>query len=621
MYKRLYCNIAFPIPVHEEYTYFIPEEITKKQENFVGYRVIADFGRQKDKVGVIIEVFDDKANNNDIKIKPVKSFVEEFPFFTYEQISTAKEQAYQHFVSTGLFLNEFFPIEHKVSFWQSVIVDKQKKFITELNKKFVDIITGRTRTVLFIPNTINEKFSFYVNVLFYALISNQQTLMLFPNNYYINDFIEFIKHSYDEQKLIFLFSNLFLYTGEVDIKQRYKIWYMFRTGQIKIVLGTKIAAFLPLDNVNIVIIDEPDSLGYKNPEVPMYNSISVLEARSKNYQFKLIYCSFTPSVGRMYKCKSKIVLGDDKLQKGKTKIEFVKRQLKEVVTRNLYKFKQTIIIYPYKESARYCFCLICKKLVIYKKTKSGFVCPECGSDRSEEYNIGGEKLKQLLLSSFKNVTIEYFDAETKENRIRNIIENFNKEKIDILLTTTAIINYIYRINFSNVASVYFAYLDSLLYRPSFLSYEYVYKLIKLFEILLTSNTDSSVIYLEIIRSEKYNKVLLSKYNTFVRKELDLRKELKYPPFTHIVKIGIISNSFEQTDKFVENIEKNLKDINNIFVFPSFEKNQDIKKGKEVVITVKILSDFNTNIKKVVDVLKSISELKLQKVYVDHNPSI
>lgn len=624
--NNLYCNIAFPIPIKQEYTYCLPSKIVNKEsnkKNFIGYRVTVDFGRQKNKIGVIVEVFD--KINTDMEIKFVKDTVENFPFFTQEQILLAKQQAYNHYVSTGMFLNEIFPIEHKYTFHQAILAEKNvRQCKIEFDKNVLKILQKTADHVLFIPRNINEKFMFYFNVILYTLNSEGQLVIVFPTNEYIVDFINFLRSTCKDDKIFMVLQrNIFIYSGEIDLNERYKIWCMFKTGEIKVVLSTKIGVFLPFNKVSYVIVDEPDSLGYKNPEVPMYNAISVLEERLKKYKCKLIYSSFVPSVENMYKLRNKVVILNGKQECSDIKIQFVKKKLKEVITRNLYKFKQTIIMFPYKGYSRYQFCLLCRKVVFYTKKKTEFVCPYCGGKRSIEYGTGGEKFVKILSSLFKDATIEYLDADTKQEKVRSIIENFNNEKIDILVTTPAIFNYIYRLNFSNVGSVYFSYLDSFLYRPSYLSYEMVYKMIKLTEVLLNSYKSSAEVFLELFHTERYNEVLLSRYEKFVKKELKVRKELKYPPFSHIIHIGVVSKDQHKLKNITQDIEQKLKGISNILVFPAVDSKhkEGTKKTVDAQLTVKILKNVDHAIKNIIKTLNSISSTRSQNIYIDYKPVV
>ncbi|MFN3551232.1 MAG: hypothetical protein ACK4WJ_05450 [Endomicrobiia bacterium] len=616
--KDIYCEIVFAVPLRQSFTYKfdLSSYAIKNLCDLIGMRVLVDFGEQKDKVGVIIDV-KKKVENLTFEIKSVKTLLDKSPLFNKEQVKTAKELSRLYFVSVGEFLNQFFPIEGKYEITQGLVCESEKQNFNsyfELDKEFVNIIKKRKK-ILFMPKDVKEKFEFYKNLVFYSLKENLQTIILFSSNYYLNDFYNYLMSLQIDNKI--LNKKIAVYSGEKSLNERYKIWYFVRNKLLNVVLCSKIGAFLPLDNVSYILIDEPDFKGFINDSAPMYNVYDIV-----NYRFKtknIIYTSFVPSVKLMYENKRFVVKRNRELTH---KIYFVKKKVAEIIKKEFYKFKKVIIFFPYKGYSRYYICSRCGTIFYgYKMEKQNkkFLCDKCKSNKFVNYGVGIEKFVETIKKFLPaTINIAYFDSNFKENKINGIIDEFNNNKIDVIVSTYEIFNYIYRINFSNVGSVYFAYLDALLNKINYLNYENVYNMIELFKVSLTNNFCTNI-YLEIFNKISDTERLLYPYEKFYKTELNLRKELMYPPFCKTLKIGIVYTlSLKQV---IENLVEELKSIQKTECY-ELDFNKKVRKGEKFITTlfIKIVNDEKRVTNRIVEVLnKNIKNNLDIMVYIQFDP--
>ncbi len=618
MYKKnIYCEIAFAIPLKQNFTYkfnSFPCWI-KNLSDLIGMRVVVDFGQQKNKVGVIVDV-KKKVENLTSEIKSIKTLLDKSPLFNKEQIKTAKELSRLYFVSIGEFLNQFFPIEVEYEITQALVYENKEKnfdFSFEIDKEFVNII--KRKKIFFIPKDIKEKFDFYKNLVFYSLKENLQTIILFPSNYYLNDFYNYIISLNINTDI--LNKKIAVYSGEKSLNDRYKIWYLVKNNLLNVVLCSRIGAFLPIENVSYVLIDEPDSKGFINDSAAMYNVYDII-----NYRFKtknIIYTSFVPSVKLMYENKKFLVERKKELT---TKVYFVKKKVGEIIKKEFYKFKKVIIFFPYKGYSRYYICSRCGTVFythkLNKKNKK-FLCDKCKSDRFINYGVGIEKFVEIIKKILpQEINIVYFDSNFKENQITEIINDFNNNKIDVIVSTYEIFNYIYRMDFSNVGSIYFAYLDALLNKINYLSYENAYRMIELFKIILANSLNTNI-YLEIFNKISDKERLLYPYEKFYKTELNLRKELVYPPFCKTLKIDIFYTlSLEQV---IRNLVEDLKSIEKIECYElNFGKEVYKEKKIRTTLFIKIIDDEKKLNNKIIEVLdKNIKNNLEVMVYIQFDP--
>ncbi|MCS7230569.1 MAG: hypothetical protein RMJ67_00300 [Elusimicrobiota bacterium] len=621
---KIFCDVIFPIPLNQRYTYFLSNRNTSF--NLIGSRVEVDFGREVGKIGVIVDVYDDlRFDKKELTfIKPIKSVIDPFPFFDKEQLMTAEWFSRIYLISFGLFLNQFFPISHKFVIKDAVILknEENNKFKFLIEYKYLKTLEkiNLKKISLFVPSSIQEKFEFYKELIFYSIEKDLQLLIIFPNTNYINDFYEFFyKKTNIDMKLN---KNFAFYTGEVSLEERYKIWYLIRNKLINVVFATKIGVFLPFENISYIVVDECDSLGYRNPEVPMYNSLFILEKRIKNYSCRLVYSSFFHSVSYIYSYP--LVSNKKCLEIGNNvKIITANKTLTEVISKDIYKFKQTLVIFPYRGSRGFYVCLVCKKFYSKKnfkvltKSKKVFICSECGSPYYREIIFKDKKIIDFLRSKIKGAIIEEITSEMNNIKKLQKIEEFNRRSIDVLLSNLEILNYIYKIDFSNIGSLYFLSISEFLQKPNYLNYENFYRIIKTFASSLPQDRQIEF-YIENISKEDAV-YLFNGYENFYNNELKIREELKYPPFVHLVRIQVLSKDEKSILDFKDKILRN-KNINKnieVFIEREVEKNY---KGYSITFILKLLKPNEKIIEKVMSEINEYNK-KGNLLYIQHNPLI
>ena len=93
-----------------------------------------------------------------------------------------------------------------------------------------------------------------------------------------------------------------LHSGLTD-KQRLTAWMSAKSGDAKIILGTRSAIFTPLHNPGVIILDEEHDQSYKQQEGFRYSArdLGVIRARQEN--IPIILGSATPSIESLNNCE------------------------------------------------------------------------------------------------------------------------------------------------------------------------------------------------------------------------------------------------------------------------------------------------------------------------------
>ena len=115
--------------------------------------------------------------------------------------------------------------------------------------------------------------------------------MLVPEISLTGQIIERFLGNFGEDSVAVLHSKL-------SAGERYDQWKKIRDGKTRIVIGARSAAFAPVENLGLIVVDEEHESTYKSDFTPKYDTIEVAVKRlqDKDNNGVLILGSATPSV-------------------------------------------------------------------------------------------------------------------------------------------------------------------------------------------------------------------------------------------------------------------------------------------------------------------------------------
>ncbi len=94
--------------------------------------------------------------------------------------------------------------------------------------------------------------------------------------------------------------------SKLSTGERYDTWQRARSGQIGVVVGTRLALFMPLPDTGLVILDEEHDTSYKQSppfQPPYYHAREVAEYIARSNNATLILGSATPDVASYYRAR------------------------------------------------------------------------------------------------------------------------------------------------------------------------------------------------------------------------------------------------------------------------------------------------------------------------------
>src|SRR5207244_9596922 len=78
--------------------------------------------------------------------------------------------------------------------------------------------------------------------------------------------------------------------------ERFDEWTRLRSGDARVVLGTRSAVFAPVQNLGLIIIDEEQDSSYRQEESPFYNARDTAIVRGRSEAAVVVLGSATPSL-------------------------------------------------------------------------------------------------------------------------------------------------------------------------------------------------------------------------------------------------------------------------------------------------------------------------------------
>jgi primosomal protein N' (replication factor Y) len=382
--------------------------------------------------------------------------------------------------------------------------------------------------------------------------------------------------------------------------ERYDEWHRIRSGEAQIVVGARSALFAPVHNLGLIVVDEEHEPTYKQDEAPRYSARDTAVMRGRMEKCAVVLGSATPALESYANAKSgkyryvdmpirvddrqmppiRIIDMRIEMQRdGKPKL--FSKELIEAIHTRIDRAEQTMIFLNRRgfSSSLVCpdcgyvaECEHCSVGMTFHKARARLVChicgeekpvpvrcPECKSDQFKYAGAGTEKIEEVMTKLFPKARIERMDSDTmrRKNAHRDILGRFRTGKIDILIGTQMIAK---GLDFPNVTLVGVVNPDHALHMADFRAGERVFQ-------LLTQVAGRAG------RGEAAGEVIVQTYTPhhpaiqaarrmdfegFCDQEMAFRKELGYPPYTHLTCITLRGKNEAEVESAAEKLFRSLE---------------------------------------------------------------
>ncbi|MCS7245220.1 MAG: primosomal protein N' [candidate division WOR-3 bacterium] len=439
-----------------------------------------------------------------------------------------------------------------------------------------------------------------------------------------------------------------IYHSSLSPSHRTYLWSEVKSGKKKIIVGSRSALFLPVDNLGLILVDEEHDGAYKEEnKKPFYNARDVAVVISKYYNATVVLSSATPSIESYYNViRKKYHLL--RLTKRVKNYEFPKVEVVDLRKESsdiLISIKQLPDIRKELESGRsvmiflnrrgYSPILMCKDCgyiytcsscsvnLVLHKSYEGYMechicgkrqripnyCKNCGSHNIKSMGFGVQRIEESLNGIFKDCEIIRLDRDTIRNRkqLDEIIKKIHSNGSKIIIGTQVISK---GFDLKDVKLSIIPNSDIGLLIPDFRNYERNSQLLIQF---IGRIRKGGIVYIQTYDPENkiFEFVKNIDYEGFLKYELENRKNQKYPPFYKMALVEATSKKENIARKKIEEVVKRIDNNNVEILGPArapIEKRRNYYRWR-VILRAK-------NYKQIKQELEKIKDVRSLKIVVD-----
>mgnify|MGYP004480431599 CR=1 FL=1 len=413
--------------------------------------------------------------------------------------------------------------------------------------------------------TGSGKTAIYISLIYQALQKGKGAILLVPEIALTPQLLGRLSAHFGEQVAV-LHSSL-------RVSERFAQWRRIRSGNARVVVGTRSAIFAPVQNPGLFILDEEQEHTYKSENSPRYHAREIALYRGAKAGALVLLSSATPSVESMYRAKQ----GDYSLYRlsrryneqalPETEIIDLKQEirqgnataislpLEEKLRDNIIAGRQSILFLNRRGNSRYLVCVECGEVptcprcsvhLTYHSVNQRLVCHYCGYSEPvlmrcpkcagalKPVGWGTQKIEQELRWIFPDTEILRMDADTisAQNGHEQMLRRFEQEKIPILLGTQMVSK---GLDFENVTLVGVLDADMSLYVSNYRAAETTFSLITQVVGRAGRGEQTGAALIQTMTPEHPVIRLAARqdYDAFYEMEIAIRELHRCPPFADL----------------------------------------------------------------------------------------
>lgn len=353
--------------------------------------------------------------------------------------------------------------------------------------------------------TGSGKTEVYLHVIDAVLKSGRQALLLVPEISLTPQLEATVRTRFPYRSIVSLHSGL-------NEGERLKHWIAAQSGSARIVLGTRLAVYVPLPELGLIVVDEEHDASFKQSEGFRYSARDLAVARARLRGVPVVLGSATPALETYHNAAS----GRYVLTRLTRRINNVMPRIQCVNTRDvkldnglaapllgalrerLARREQSLVFINRRGYSPVLMCHDCgwlsgchrcsAKLVLHAhdrrlhchhcgyQSKVPLACPDCGNADLSPLGQGTQRIESVLAERFPQARILRIDRDSTRTRgaWRGMRERIEAREVDILVGTQILAK---GHDFPNLSLVCVINADSLLYSTDFRAPERLYALL------------------------------------------------------------------------------------------------------------------------------------------------
>ena len=390
--------------------------------------------------------------------------------------------------------------------------------------------------------------------------------------------------------------------SSLSVGERYDQWKRVRSGEARVIVGTRSAVFAPSSQLGLIILDEEQEHSYKSENSPRYSAKEVAIWRGFKENALILFGSATPSVESMYHAKQ----GQYRLYRLKERfgsrplprVQMVDMReeikmgndlafsgaLLEAIRDTRNAGKQTILFLNRRGASRALQCVECGEApecprcsarLTYHSANGRLMCHYCGFSRPtpkrcpvcdgplKAVGTGTQKVQQELLELCPDMEVDRMDSDTVSaaNTHEKILDHFKNDHVPVLIGTQMVAK---GLNLPDVTLVGVLDADMSLYSGSYRAAETTFNMLT--QVVGRAGRGETAGRAIIQTMVPEHQVLLlaarQDYDGFYDLEIRMRQVQSLPPFGDIAAVTFVGQEESQVlrgaAKFRESLNACLK---------------------------------------------------------------
>jgi len=576
--NRLYALVCVDVlhsDVDRLFHYAVPDGLNVA----VGYRVRVPFGKGSKLIfGYVIEILQEPPLASDIpldKVKEIDSVADGFPVFTSDTLALAlwmKDKYYctlasvLRCVSPSSKADGRFPMARKKHANAKVQNDSDITLTTAQQNAVDGIISGGT--FLLHGVTGSGKTEVYMHAIQATLAQGRQSIVLVPEIALTPQMVNLFTARFGNRVAV---THSRLTAGE-----RFQIWKMALDGEITLTIGPRSAIFTPFSNLGLIIIDEEHEHTYHSETTPKYDAREVAIKRALLAGATVVLGSATPSLESYYRAEEgiykllelpervnktnpNVTIIDMRREIARGNISIFSMEFQTALQETLQAGRQAILFLNRRGhssfvSCRWCgyvlACAQCRVNHTYHADKNRMLChycgtgttlptecPACNSKHIKLYGMGTQKIEEEVQALFPSVGVLRMDMDTTRGKFGHakVLDAFRKGEAQVLIGTQMVAK---GLDFPNVTMVGVVAADPSLNTGDFRAAEHTFQLLTQVSGRAGRAMHSGHVYIQTYNPEHYvfSFAQTADYKRFYEHEMQLRRGMIYPPFSHVFSI-------------------------------------------------------------------------------------
>ncbi len=419
--------------------------------------------------------------------------------------------------------------------------------------------------------TGSGKTEVYLRAAAETLALGRQVLLLVPEVSLVPQTVERVKSHLGPARVAVAHS----YLGGLE---RLEAWGRVVAGEADVVVGARSAVFLPLARLGLIVLDEEHEDSYKQEEsAPRYHAREVASRRSEREGAVLVLASATPALDSYHRALSGeytlLSLPERVKGRGLPPVEVVdmraelaagnrglfSRSLQAALSLTLREGRQAILFLNRRGHSTFVLCRDCGWVarcpncdvsLTYHDPEADLFChwcghhapaparcPGCGGHRVRYFGAGTQRVEDEVRLRHPEARVVRLDADVvrRPGEASRVLALFESGQADVLVGTQMVAK---GLDVPGVDLVAAVAADSALHLPDFRAAERTFR-------LLTQAAGRAG------RGDRPGRVVIQTYNpdhpavaaaarhdylSFAQAELEARRTLGYPPFSHLVRV-------------------------------------------------------------------------------------